>query len=149
MANITLINWHQPVLLIININLTLQDFFIGFQLAQALDGRIYDGDARKNHPWFFKDLLIPGLLLNGLGILNASAFIIFLLRNRLGWIFSGLALGRLVIWFIVEIIILREFRWLHARYVGAVGHSRMCDDDIVNYPNSITFTYLSPEGNCQ
>ena len=87
----------------------------GFLLALAPDGRLMDMPVEIMHG-FFKDFLLPGLMLIGLGILNAAAFITVLLKNRNGWILSGLALVGLVIWFTVEIIILQEFHWLHAMW---------------------------------
>ncbi len=87
----------------------------GILLALAPDGRLMDMPVEIMHG-FFQDFLIPGFMLIGLGILNAAAFITVLLKNRNGWILSGLALGGLVIWFTVEIIILQVFHWLHAMW---------------------------------
>ena len=87
----------------------------GILLALAPDGRLMDMPVEIMHG-FFKDFLIPGFMLIGLGILNASAFITVLLKNRNGWILASLALGGLFIWFTVEIIILQEFHWLHAMW---------------------------------
>ena len=87
----------------------------GILLALAPDGRLMDMPVEIMHG-FFKSFLIPGFMLTGLGILNAAAFITVLLKNRNGWIFASLALGGLFIWFTVEIIILREFHWLHAMW---------------------------------
>jgi hypothetical protein len=87
----------------------------GFLLALAPDGRLMDMPVEIMHG-FFKDFLIPGFMLLGFGILNAAAFIAVLLKNRNGWILSSLALGGLVIWFTVEIIVLQEFHWLHAMW---------------------------------
>ncbi len=87
----------------------------GFLLALAPDGRLMNMPVEIMHG-FFKDFLMPGLMLISLGILNAAAFITVLLKNRNGWILSSLALGGLVIWFTVEIIILKEFHWLHAMW---------------------------------
>jgi len=87
----------------------------GILLALAPDGRLMDMPVEIMHG-FFKDFLIPGFMLIGLGILNASAFITVLLKNRNGWILASLALGGLFIWFTVEIIILKEFHWLHAMW---------------------------------
>jgi hypothetical protein len=87
----------------------------GFLLALAPDGRLMDMPVEIMHG-FFKDFLMPGFMLIGLGVLNAAAFITVLLKNRNGWIFSSLALGGLLIWFTVEIIILQEFHWLHAMW---------------------------------
>ena len=87
----------------------------GILLALAPDGRLMDMPVEIMHG-FFKNFLIPGFMLIGLGILNAAAFITVLLKNRNGWILSSLALGGLFIWFTVEIIILQEFHWLHAMW---------------------------------
>ncbi len=64
----------------------------------------------------FRDFLVPGLILIGLGILNAAAFVAVLRRARADWLLAGLALGGLAIWFIVEIAVLRELHWLHAMW---------------------------------
>jgi hypothetical protein len=85
----------------------------GFLLALSPDGRLMDMPVEIMHG-FFKDFLIPGLMLAGLGFLNALAFITVLSKNRYGWFFSGIALGGLLIWFTVEIAVLKEFHWLHA-----------------------------------
>lgn len=87
----------------------------GILLALAPDGRLMDMPVEIMHG-FFKDFLMPGFMLIGLGILNAAAFITVLLKYRNGWILSILALGGLVIRFTVEIIILQEFHWLHAMW---------------------------------
>lgn len=62
---------------------------------------------------FFEDFLIPGIILFGLGILNVLAFVSVLRNARSDWFMTGLALGGLFIWFVVEIIILQELHWLH------------------------------------
>jgi hypothetical protein len=87
----------------------------GFLLALAPDGRLMDMPVEIMHG-FFKDFLLPGIMLIGLGILNAAAFIAVLFKNRTGWFLSGLALGGLVIWFTVEILILQVVHWLHAMW---------------------------------
>lgn len=61
----------------------------------------------------FNDFLVPGFLLIGLGILNTIAFVSVLHRTNNDWLWAGLALGGLLIWFIVEIIILQQLHWLH------------------------------------
>jgi hypothetical protein len=60
----------------------------------------------------FRDFMIPGIILFGLGILNTAAFVTVLRRKHSAWIASGLALGGLLTWFWVEIAILQELRWL-------------------------------------
>jgi len=85
----------------------------GILLVAAPDGRLMDMPIDIMHG-VFSNFLIPGFILVGLGILTTSAFIAVLRRTRIDWLLSGLALGGLAIWFIVEIVILQEFHWLHA-----------------------------------
>jgi hypothetical protein len=84
----------------------------GALLIAAPDGRLMKMPVRIMHG-FFPDFLIPGILLLGLGILNGIAFYAVLQRKTNDWIMAGLALGGFIIWFVVEIIILRELHWLH------------------------------------
>ena len=87
----------------------------GILLILAPDGRLMDLQVDIMHG-IFSDFLIPGLILFGLGILNSAAFAAVLVRSRSAWLLSSLGLGGLVIWFITEIIILRELHWLHAMW---------------------------------
>jgi hypothetical protein len=87
----------------------------GILLVIEPDGRLMDMPVDIMHG-FFRNFLIPGMILVGLGILNTFAFAAILRRTRIDWLLSGLGLGGLAIWFIVEIIILREFHWLHAMW---------------------------------
>ncbi|GAB3279490.1 hypothetical protein GCM10027347_54240 [Larkinella harenae] len=64
----------------------------------------------------FRDFLVPGLILLGLGVLNTAAFWAVLRRKKTDWILAGFALGGLAIWFLVEIIILQAFHGLHAMW---------------------------------
>jgi hypothetical protein len=64
----------------------------------------------------FRDFLIPGIILFGLGILTTAAFIAVLRRTRSDWVMAGIAMGGLVIWFWVEIAILQTLHWLHAMW---------------------------------
>jgi hypothetical protein len=80
----------------------------GVLLVAAPDGRIMDIPA-KIMRCVFRNFLIPGFILFGLGILTTTAFIGVLHHIRIDWLLSGLALGGLTIWFIVEIVILKEF----------------------------------------
>jgi hypothetical protein len=84
----------------------------GSLLIAAPDGRFMNMHADIMHA-VFDDFFIPGLVLFGLGILNTVAFIFVLRRNPSDWFMSGVALGGLFIWFVVEIIILQELHWLH------------------------------------
>ena len=87
----------------------------GILLIIAPDGRLMDMPVDIMHG-IFQNFLIPGLILTGLGILNTTAFIAVLYRIRTDWLLSGLGLGGLAIWFIVEIIILHELHWLHGMW---------------------------------
>jgi hypothetical protein len=64
----------------------------------------------------FRDFLIPGIILFGLGVLNVAAFFAVLQSKKTDWIWAALATGGLTIWFLVEIVILRELHWLHAMW---------------------------------
>jgi len=87
----------------------------GALLVAKPDGRTMDmpvGVMRGT----FQDFLIPGLILFGLGLLNVAGFVGVLRRRRWDWIGAGLALGGLAVWFLVEIVILRELHWLHVMW---------------------------------
>ena len=62
----------------------------------------------------FRDFLTPGIILFGLGVLNVMAFFAVLQNKKSAWTWAVLATGGLTIWFLVEIVILRELHWLHA-----------------------------------
>jgi hypothetical protein len=84
----------------------------GVLLVVAPDGRLMDMPVEIMHG-VFGNFLIPGIILFGLGILNTVTFVAVLGRKPSDWLMSCLALGGLFIWFVVEIIILRELHWLH------------------------------------
>jgi hypothetical protein len=84
-------------------------------LAAAPDGRLMDMPVDIMHG-VFSNFLVPGIILIGLGILNAVAFVDVVRRSRAGWVMSYIALGGLAIWFWVEISILQQFHWLHAMW---------------------------------
>jgi len=87
----------------------------GSFLIGAPDGRIMDMPVDIMHG-VFRDFLIPGIILFGLGILNTAAFFSVLRRRPSDWIMAGLAMGGLLIWFWIEIAILQELHWLHAMW---------------------------------
>jgi hypothetical protein len=87
----------------------------GSLLAAKPDGRYMDIPVSVMHGTF-RDFLIPGIILFGLGVLNVAAFFGVLRKSRLGWVGASLALGGLAVWFLVEIIILRELHWLHVMW---------------------------------
>jgi hypothetical protein len=84
----------------------------GVLLVVAPDGRLMDMPVGILHGEF-RDFLVPGIILAGLGILNASAFVTVLRRSRANWAVTCLALGGLAIWFAVEIAIVQELVWEH------------------------------------
>jgi hypothetical protein len=84
----------------------------GVLLVASPDGKFMDMPVDIMHG-VFSDFLIPGIILLGLGILNGFAFVSILRRTNSDWFMAGLALGGFLIWFVVEIIILRELHWLH------------------------------------
>lgn len=87
----------------------------GALLLAKPDGRYMDMPVSIMHG-AFRDFSIPGAILFGLGVLNVAAFVAVLRRSRADWGATGLALGGLTVWFVVEIAILRELHWLHAMW---------------------------------
>ena len=87
----------------------------GALLVAKPDGRYMDMPVGIMHGTFH-DFLIPGLILFALGLLNVAAFVGVLRRRLWDWIGAGLALGGLAVWFLVEIVILRELHWLHVMW---------------------------------
>lgn len=74
----------------------------------------------------FASFRIPGLILFGLGLLNLGAFAAVWRRSRWGWLLAWLAIGGMMVWFLVEILILRQLHWLHVMWgypvlLGAVA----------------------------
>ena len=61
----------------------------------------------------FPDFLVPGLILTSMGILTSLAFWAVLTRHHYDWLLTGIALVGFVIWFAVEIAILRGVHILH------------------------------------
>jgi hypothetical protein len=84
----------------------------GSLLVAKPDGRYMDMPVGIMHGTF-RDFLIPGLILFGLGLVNVAAFVAVLRKIRADWIWAGLAVGGLAVWFFVEVVILRELHWLH------------------------------------
>jgi hypothetical protein len=105
--------WQRVVLLIVLGYEAAGCLLGGSLLMVAPDGRLMDMPVKMMHN-VFADFLVPGIILFGLGILNAAAFVAVLRRTRFDWVLSGLSLGGLVIWFWVEITILQQLHWLHA-----------------------------------
>ena len=87
----------------------------GGLLVAAPDGRLMDMPVGLMHG-VFRDFMIPGIILIGLGILTIVAFIAVLRRFFSGWFMACLSLGGLLIWFWIEIAILQELHWLDAMW---------------------------------
>jgi len=87
----------------------------GALLVGQPDGRTMDMPVSLMRGTF-RDFLIPGLILFGLGLLNVAAFVGVLLKRRWDWLGAGVALGGLAVWFFVEILILGELHWLHVMW---------------------------------
>lgn len=108
-------NWQRIVLLIILGYEAAGCLVGGSFLVAAPDGRYMDMPVDIMHGTF-QNFMIPGMILFALGILNAFAFIAVLRRKPSDWLMAGLAMGGLYIWFVVEIIILKDLHWLHAMW---------------------------------
>lgn len=87
----------------------------GILLMVAPDGSLMDMPVSMMHG-VFRDFFFPGTFLFELGVLNLMAFIMVFLRAKSDWLVVGLALGGLIVWFVVEISIIRELHWLHAMW---------------------------------
>ena len=84
----------------------------GILLMLAPDGHLMQMPVHIMHG-VFPDFLIPGIILLGLGILNAFAFMYVLRKKDNDWLMACIANGGFFFWFVVEIIILHELHWLH------------------------------------
>lgn len=84
----------------------------GALLVLAPDGHLMEMPVHIMHGTF-RDFLIPGIILFAMGILTTGAFVSVLRRSPHDWFMAGLALVGFYIWFVTEIIILKELHWLH------------------------------------
>jgi hypothetical protein len=107
--------WQRIILLVVLGYEGLGALAGGALLVASPDGRYMEMPVGLMHGTF-SDFLIPGLILFGLGLLTVAAFVAVLRKHRTAWLQAGLALGGLAIWFLVEIIIIRELHWLHAMW---------------------------------
>jgi len=107
--------WQRIILLIVLAYEGLGCLAGGAFLVAGPDGRYMKIPVGVLHG-AFRDFLIPGVILLGLGILNVAGFVAVLRRSRRDWLWAGLSMGGLAIWFLVEIIIVRELVWLHAMW---------------------------------
>jgi len=109
---LTLPLWQRITLLSILAYEALGGMLGGILLIAEPGGSYMDMPVEMMHG-VFTDFMIPGIILLGMGILTAFAFFSVLKRTQHDWIMAWLALGGFVIWFVAEIIIIRELHWLH------------------------------------
>jgi hypothetical protein len=107
--------WNRYILLVVLAYEALGCLLGAGLLIGAPDGSMMDMPVSIMQGTF-DDFLIPGFVLFGLGILNASAFIAVLRRTTNAWMVAAFAIGGLAIWFWVEIAILQQLHWLHAMW---------------------------------
>jgi hypothetical protein len=104
--------WQRIILLFVLGYEGLGGIIGGFFLIIQPDGHLMQMPVEIMHGTF-SNFLFPGILLSILGLLNVFAFIQVFQRNINDWMYACLANGSFYIWFIVEIIILRELHILH------------------------------------
>jgi membrane protease YdiL (CAAX protease family) len=107
--------WQRVILLVVLAYEGIGALLGGSLFVVAPDGHLMGIPVEVMHG-FFTRFFIPGLILLGLGLLNCAAFIAVWRRTRPDWLAAGLALCGLIIWFVVEIAVLRELHWLHAMW---------------------------------
>jgi len=107
--------WQRIILLIVLAYEGLGCLVGGALLIARPDGRYMQMPVGIMHGTF-RDFLIPGVILSGLGILTVAAFFAVLRKSRWDWLWAGLSMGGLAVWFLVEIVILRELHWLHVMW---------------------------------
>lgn len=90
-------------------------FVGGPALVAAPDGRLMKIPVTELHG-VFPDFLVPGLLLTGLGVLNAVAFFMLLRRKASAWLWVGLSLGGFLVWFVVELAVCGAKSWAQAAW---------------------------------
>lgn len=111
--------WTRVVLLIVLAYEAAGGLSGGALLIAAPDGHLMDMPASIMHG-VFRNFLIPGLILLGLGALNALAFIAVLRRSAADWLMAALSMGGFIVWFVVEIVVLQELHWLHLMWGAPV-----------------------------
>jgi hypothetical protein len=87
----------------------------GATLIAGPDGHLMNMPVAVMHGTF-NDFLLPGFILFAMGALNVLAFVVVLRRLRSAWLAAGVANVGMIIWFLVEIAVLRQLHWLHAMW---------------------------------
>src|SRR6185295_10736064 len=93
----------------------LGSFTGGPMLIAAPDGRLMNIPVEEMRG-LFPDFLVPGLLLTGLGLLNAAGFLALLRRRASAWLWVGLSLGGFLVWFLVELSVTGFKSWAQAAW---------------------------------
>lgn len=106
--------WPRMILLVVLGYEVLGCLSGGGLLVAAPDGHLMEMPV-EIMGGFFPNFLVPGLLLIGLGLLNAAAFAAVWRRARADWLLAGLALGGPIVWFLVEIAVV-GVHWLQAMW---------------------------------
>lgn len=104
--------WQRVILLVVLGYEAAGGIVGGLLLIIEPDGRLMDMPVHIMHG-VFVDFLVPGIILFSLSVFNAFAFVSVMRRAIDDWLMAGVAMGGFYIWFVVEIIILRELHWLH------------------------------------
>lgn len=104
--------WYRVILLFVLGYEALGGIVGGMLLIIAPDGRLMVMPVEIMHG-VFVDFLVPGMILFCLSVFTAFAFLSVLKSTNDDWLMAGIAIGGFYIWFVVEIIILRELHWLH------------------------------------
>ncbi|HVZ72869.1 MAG TPA: DUF998 domain-containing protein [Polyangia bacterium] len=107
--------WSRLTLLIVLAYEALGGLAGGATLVARPDGSLMNMPVRLLHG-AFASFRIPGGLLLGLGVLSLAAFVAAWRRSRLDWALASLAVGGWIVWFFVEIIVIREVHWLHGMW---------------------------------
>ncbi|MFI5265365.1 MAG: hypothetical protein ACHQT7_01320 [Candidatus Levyibacteriota bacterium] len=106
------LKWQRIILLIILAYEGIGGLLGGVLLTIAPDGHLMNIPVGVMYG-FFPDFLIPGIILTFMGILTSVAFFVVLLKSKYDWVFAGVAMVGFIIWFTVEIAVLRQPHWLH------------------------------------
>ncbi len=106
------VSWHRLVLLIVLGVEGAGGVVGGILFGLAPDGHYMDMPVKMMHGTF-SDFLVPGFLLTVMGFVSVCAVVAVLKRHSHGWLMAGIAVGGWIIWYTVEIIIIRELHILH------------------------------------
>lgn len=111
--------WQRITLLTILLYEGIGGLLGGILLTFGPDGHLMKMPIEMMHG-VFPNFLIPGLILTAMGALTTTAFFEVLHKSKAGWMLSFLSMGGYIIWFTVEIIVLRELHWLHIMWGAPV-----------------------------